>query len=248
MSRPLRILVVDDDRRMARTLQDIFRVTGYEALAAYSGQEALDKVSQEEFDCILSDIRMPEVHGVDLFKAIKAKRPDLPVVLMTAYSAHDLVKEGLEEGVLAVMSKPLDIDRLLSFFSSLRKEQSVVIVDDDLHFCKTLGHILRARGFAVTEITDPHSIVEKVKGDGEIVLLDMKLNSITGLDVLREIRKEHPTLPVILITGYREDMAPAIRTALQIGAYTCLYKPFQVEDLMHLLAEVRHRELGRMLG
>ena len=67
MSELLRILVVDDDRRMAKTLVDIFRVKGYEAEAAHSGSEALEKVmggpfgcaQNGSFDCVLSDIRMP---------------------------------------------------------------------------------------------------------------------------------------------------------------------------------------------
>ena len=156
MSEKLSILVVDDDPSMAKTLVDIFRVKGHQAEAAHSGPEALAKVTQAHFECVLTDVKMPEVNGVELYRAIKARRPDLPVVLMTAYSTDSLVKEGLEEGVIAALTKPLDINALLSFFSALRKERSIVIVDDNPEFARTLGDILRARGFAVTQITDPH--------------------------------------------------------------------------------------------
>jgi len=248
MSEKLRILIVDDDRRMANTLSDIFKVKGYEAQAAYSGPEALDMVKKGHFDCVLTDIKMPQMNGVRLCRAIKAIQPDLPVVLMTAYSADVLVKEGLEEGVIASLTKPLDINLLLGFFSSLRKERSIVIVDDDPQFCQTLGDILRARDFAVTQVHDPQSLVEMLRTDAQVVLLDMKLNSINGLEVLKEIREHYPHLPVILVTGYREEMAPAIEAALKINAYTCLYKPFRIEELLQLFTEVRHRELGRVLG
>ena len=244
----LHILVVDDDRRMAKTLVNIFQVKGYEVEAAHSGPEALEKVAGGRFDCVLTDIKMPEVSGVELYRAIKARQPDLPVVLMTAYSTDRLVNEGLEEGAVAVLTKPLDINALLSFFSSLGRERSIVIVDDDPKFARTLGDILRARGFAVTQIIDPHSVVERVRANGQMVLLDMKLNSISGLEVLKEIREQHPHLPVVLVTGYRKEMAEAIEVALKIGAYTCLYKPFQIEELSQLLTEVRRQELGRILG
>ena len=122
MKDQLRILIVDDDRRMARTLTDILKVKGYEAEMAHSGPEALEKVEKGHFDCILSDIKMPEVNGVELYRAIKEIDADLPVVLMTAYSHDKLVNEGLKEGAIAVMTKPLDINALLSFFSALRKE------------------------------------------------------------------------------------------------------------------------------
>ena len=247
MSETLRILVVDDDRSMAKTLVDIFKVKGYEAEAAYSGPEALEKVAAGPFDCVLTDIKMPKVNGVELYRAIKARRPDLPVVLMTAYSTDKLVREGLEEGAIASLTKPLDIGLLLAFFSFLRKERSIVIVDDDPQFCKTLGDILRARGFAVTQVTDPHDVVERIEAHGQVVLLDMKLNGIGGLAVLKEIREQYPHRPVILVTGYREEMASAIEAALQIGAYTCLYKPFEIDELLQLLTEVRRQDLGRVL-
>ena len=248
MREALRILVVDDDQRMATTLADILKAKGYQAETAHSGAEALEKVAGKPFDCVLTDIRMPEVNGVDLYRAVKTRRPDLPVVLMTAYSADSLVREGLEEGAVAALTKPLDIGMLLAFFSFLRQERSVVIVDDDPDFCRTLGEILRGRGFGVTGIADPHQVMEGLQADGDVVLLDMKLNDVNGLDVLRTIREQYPRLPVILVTGYREEMSPAIEAALKIGAYTCLYKPFEIEKLLQVLSQVRRAELGRVLG
>ncbi|MEE9617441.1 MAG: response regulator [Anaerolineae bacterium] len=263
MSETLRILVVDDDPSMAKTLVDIFKVKGHQAEAAHSGPEALAKVAQgsfgsahrheysrwqdRHFDCVLTDVKMPGVNGVELYRALKARQPDLPVVLMTAYSTDRLVEEGLGEGAIAVLTKPLDINALLSFFSALRRERSIVIVDDDTEFARTLGDILRARDFAVTQVTDPHSVVEGLRADGQVVLLDMRLNNINGLDVLQEIRERYPHLPVILVTGYRGEMASAIEAALDIGAYTCLYKPFKIDRLVQVLTEIRHQELGRVL-
>ena len=122
MRETLRILIVDDDRSMARTLKDILHLKGYNVETAHSGPEALEKVEKAAFDCVLSDIRMPEVNGVELYRAIKAQRSNIPMVLMTAYASDSLVKEGLEEGVLAVLTKPFDITLLLRFLSSLRKE------------------------------------------------------------------------------------------------------------------------------
>ena len=248
MSEKLRILIVDDDRRMANTLLDIFKVKGYLAEAAYSGAEALEKVEEGHFDSVLTDLKMPEMNGVDLYRAIKEIQPELPVVFMTAYSADDLIKEGLEEGALAVLTKPLEIDLLLSFLAALSKERSIVIVDDDPQFCKTLGDILRARGFAVAEVTYPAGLANKLGPDGQVVVLDMKFNSTSGLAILKEIREQYPQVPVILVTGYREEMAQAIEAALKVNAYACLYKPFQIEEFLQVLTEIHHRELGKVLG
>ena len=66
MSEDLHILVVDDDSRMAKTLTDILKIKGYEAFSAHSGNEALEKMEEAIFDCVLSDVKMPDVNGVDL--------------------------------------------------------------------------------------------------------------------------------------------------------------------------------------
>ena len=248
MNEPLHILVVDDDHSMAKTLMDILKVKGFQAEAVHSGPKAIEKMAETAFDCVLSDIKMPEINGVELYRAIKAQRPDMPVVLMTAYSSDSLVEEGLEEGAIAVLTKPLEIGLLLTFFSFLRKERSVVIVDDDPEFCRTLGDILRARGFAVTQVTDPHDAVAQIGANGQVVLLDMKLDDTNGLEVLKGIREEYSRMPVILVTGYQKEMAAVIEAALEVGAYTCLYKPFEIGELLEVLTEVRHRELRRMLA
>lgn len=127
MSKELRILIVDDNWRMVKTLVDILTVKGYQAEAAYSGPEALEKVKDDQFDCVLTDIKMPEVNGVQLLRSVKAKRPDLPVLFMSAYDTGDLVEEGLQEGALGSLAKPVDMNLLLNFFSNLRRERSIVV-------------------------------------------------------------------------------------------------------------------------
>jgi len=248
MSENLNILIVDDDLKMAKTLVDILKVKGFETESAHSGSEAMDKVKEGHFDCVITDIKMPEMNGVDLYKMINQAQPDIPVVLMTAYSTDKLVNEGLEEGAIAALSKPLDIEALLSFFSMLRKERSIVILDDDPLFCKTLGDILQVRGFEVSQFNDPHEVVGRIREDVQVVLLDMKLNGINGLDVLKEIRRRYPNLPVILVTGYREEMGSVVKEALKINAYTCLYKPLPIEELIEALRRIHHQGLKRVFG
>jgi len=244
----LHILVVDDDRRMANTLSDILNVKGYNTEVAYSGRGAIKKVESCSFDFILTDVKMPDIDGVKFYKTIKVRKPDIPVVLMTAYSTDRLVKEGLDAGVVATLTKPLDINLILSFLSMLKKESTIVIVGDDPKFTKTLAGILKNRGFIVIEVTDILNLNDNFVQNSKIVLLDMKLGSVNGLDVLKDIKKKHPDMPVILITGYRKEMSQSIKKALDIKAYTCLYKPFHIEKLLEVLVEVKKKELGMLLG
>ena len=248
MKRSLHILVVDDDRSMTRTLVDILHAKGYRADMANSAPEALDKVNAARPDFVISDIKMPDVNGVALYRNIKSQHPDLPVVLMTAYADDLLVREGLAAGAIATLNKPLDIKLLLDFLMFLQQEErSVLIVDDDTRFCVTLGEILQHKDFAVTLVNNPNEVMASITETVEIVLLDLKLNSVGGIKVLRDIRQHYPSMPVILVTGHQEEMEQAIETALELGAHTCLYKPFDIEQLLEVLTEIHHRQLSQRL-
>lgn len=248
MNSKLRILIVDDDRRMTRTLSDILTMSGYEVSEACAGPEALEMIARQTFDCVLTDIKMPEMDGVEFHRQLSKIRPGLPVVLMTAYAAEATIGQGLEEGVVGVFEKPLNMTHLLGFFASLAKHHTVAIVDDDPAFCKTLAGILQQRGFSVTQITDPHLDIDSIVSASQIVLLDLKLNSINGLDMLRDIRARYPGLPVLLITGFRQEMKEVIQDALEINATACLYKPLEIPALLQMLSSVQLKRLRGVLA
>jgi len=247
MEQNLHILIVDDDHRITRTLTDILNVSGYQTTEAFSGPDALEKVRLMKFDCVISDIKMPEMDGVELHRRLHEIQPGLPVMLMTAYAADILTQQGLDEGVVGVLDKPLDINHLLGFLASLSKHRLVVVVDNDKAFCKTLSDILHQRGFKVAQFTDPHVNVDLITTDAQVILLDIKFNGINGVDVLRQIRKNNPILPVMMVTGYRKEMASAIQAALEINAYTCLYKPLEIPQLLQILAELQVKQLRGLL-
>src|SRR5512140_2481286 len=123
----LNILIVDDDKRMTRTLSDILRLAEHEVVEASSAIEALEKVKAQSFDCVLTDIRMPEMDGVELNRKLREIQPGLPVVLMTAYAADTLTRQGLDDGVVGVLDKPLDINNLLSFLGSMGRNRTIVL-------------------------------------------------------------------------------------------------------------------------
>jgi len=149
MEKKIKVLVVDDDRRMVKTICDILLVKGYSAEPAYSGEEAVRKAKTEEFDCVLMDLKMEGIDGIETLKQIKKIVPDLPVVMMSAYATEEQMEEAMRVGAYSVLTKPVDIQMVMSFLSLLRKEKSILIVDDDPAFCKTLTDILEARGCRV---------------------------------------------------------------------------------------------------
>jgi CheY-like chemotaxis protein len=114
------ILVVDDNPSMAKTLADIMGVKGFEVHAAHSGSEALKILQSQPVDILLTDVVMPDMDGVALYRATRKTHPKLITILMTAYAADDIIDQGLAEGIKTVLTKPLDIKFMLTLFSAYK--------------------------------------------------------------------------------------------------------------------------------
>jgi CheY-like chemotaxis protein len=113
------ILVVDDEPDVAEMFRQRFRREvrqgTYVMHFAASGEEALDKLAdgiRPQLIVILSDINMPGMDGLNLLREIKARRPDLPVMMVTAYGDEDRRRQASEAGALQFLSKPVDFDLL----------------------------------------------------------------------------------------------------------------------------------------
>lgn len=107
-----RLLVVDDEPEMVSSLCEIATIHGWEAQGAESGEAAIQRFDAVEFDAVVMDIRMPGINGVETFRLMHAVRPEVPVVLLTAHTAADLLQQARDAGVLDVMSKPVSVEVL----------------------------------------------------------------------------------------------------------------------------------------
>jgi CheY-like chemotaxis protein len=124
MSEPLVILVVDDSPFMTKTLQDILLLKGYTVYSAGSGTEALAILSQTKVDLMLTDVIMPDMDGVALYRQTRQTHPAMVTFLMTAYSADEILRQGFAEGIKTVLTKPVDIDLFLSMASAVQSMKS----------------------------------------------------------------------------------------------------------------------------
>jgi CheY-like chemotaxis protein len=120
MSASVSILIVDDNPPMAIALADILVLKGFEAYSANSGAEALDVMRDHPVDILLTDVKMPEMNGVELCRESRKIYPNITALLMTAYSADELLQQGMAEGVRTVLTKPVDINYLLAYLSAIK--------------------------------------------------------------------------------------------------------------------------------
>lgn len=112
ITRPLVLLVIDDEPLLAQTLADLLRILGHEAVIATSGEDGLTRLAAEHFDLVLTDLGMPTMSGWEVAQAVKARWPQLPVILVTGWG--DAVERDRLDGtgVDLILAKPYTVAQL----------------------------------------------------------------------------------------------------------------------------------------
>jgi DNA-binding NtrC family response regulator len=234
----INILVVDDLRSIRLTLGGILEDEGHNVVTAEDGYQAIDEVKKTHFDAIFMDIKMPGINGVQTFREIKRIDPKATVIMMTAYSVEDLVKEALEEGAYTIVYKPFDIEKIIDIIQELLHEQTLIlVVDDQFGDRETLKVILEEKGYRVATAGDGAEAIRMVKQNHfDIIFLDVRLPDMNGVETFEHVKEIDPRTTVIMMTGFTEE--ELLKKAVGAGAYTCLYKPFDMENVMTLVESI----------
>src|SRR5210317_1181306 len=111
MKKKKSILVVDDDIAHRTMLRILFEWE-YKISEADCGSIAIEKVQKTHYDLVLMDVRMPEIGGIEALDKIKALSPEMPIVMMTAYSSNETASKALEKGAYGYLTKPFDFEDL----------------------------------------------------------------------------------------------------------------------------------------
>jgi two-component system response regulator PilR (NtrC family) len=108
-----RILVVDDERSMREFVSILLRKQGHEVELADSGDEAMGRLDAQQYDLVLTDLKMPGTTGLDVLQHAKSLDPSTQVILMTAYATHDTAVQAMKDGALDYVTKPFKVEELL---------------------------------------------------------------------------------------------------------------------------------------
>ena len=239
MGNNISLLVVDDDVNYAATLSKILDKKGYITATAESGFRAIDLIKERAFDVVLMDIRMPVMNGLEAFRKIKEIRPETVVILMTAFSVDDLIRDALKEGAYAVVRKPFDIDTVVNMIEKAKSGILLAVVDDDPQICLSLKNILEKKGYSVTPCATGEEAISLAKDRKfDIYLIDMKLPVLNGLETYLEIKKTNEKAIAIMMTGYRQEVEDQVKRSMEKGAYACIYKPFNMDDVIKMVDEI----------
>ena len=108
----VRILIIEDDKEMRSLLEDVLGEEGFKTESVSNGSEGLRKVTQEPFDLILTDIRMPGLTGLDILPAIRRLQPEASVIVITAFGNEEVHRRSVEKGAAGYLEKPIHMDKL----------------------------------------------------------------------------------------------------------------------------------------
>ena len=141
------LLVVDDELGMRQFLTHLLQREGHTVRVAENGHEAMTLLQQEPADLMLSDIRMPDMTGIELLKSARERRPDLEVIMMTAFANVDTAREAFLLGAYDFVQKPFDNDLLKETVARALEKISLVKEKDALlEVNKALIHGQRTKG------------------------------------------------------------------------------------------------------
>ncbi|WP_243439623.1 response regulator [Fundidesulfovibrio soli] len=121
--RTCRLLLVDDEAEFIETLGKRLARRGLTVHLANSGQQALDIIGGNELDVVVLDVKMPGMDGIEALQKIKALKPDLEVLMLTAHANVEVAMRGMELGAFDYLMKPVELDELLYKIQDANKKK-----------------------------------------------------------------------------------------------------------------------------
>jgi DNA-binding NtrC family response regulator len=125
------VLVIDDEPSVADALKVILSDSGYQVAVAMSGREALENLGKRRFDLVITDVRLPDISGLDVLRHLRRSHPNVTVIIITAHFTPELAAESLSLGAAGVLAKPFSPSDLLRIIetASSRAQQPPPRID-----------------------------------------------------------------------------------------------------------------------
>ncbi|GLI53868.1 response regulator [Thermodesulfovibrio yellowstonii] len=121
------VLLVDDEEQFLKVVSQRLGMRGLKVEAATTGEEAIKKADQRDFDAIILDLVMPGKSGIEVLKEIKAKHPDLQIIILTGHGTVEAGVEAIKEGAIDFMQKPVDFEKLLKKIEEAKNKRFLII-------------------------------------------------------------------------------------------------------------------------
>ena len=215
-----KILVVDDEVNSLKVLSATLKKGGYDVQTARGGEEAISRFSENEYNLVLSDYRMPGMDGEELLNKLKTIAPSVPVVLMTGYGTIELAVIAMKKGAYSYMTKPVNMEALLTIVKEalMSKDKEYTGNSDEYQFLNIFG--------SSDAIKEVFGMVRRIcKTDANVLILG---ESGTGKELIARaihyysLKSGGPFIPLDCTT-IPSELIESELFGYEKGAFTCAY-------------------------
>ena len=244
-----KILIVDDERVFCDLLQALMKSHGHEVFTAYSGKEAIEQFQQNRPHFTMLDLHMPEMNGIETLRQIRAIDQKAAVMILTAWGTDDLEQQARRLGVTDFLSKAISLDAIVASMDrglkppeqapaagktarpGITETDAVFLAEGNTDVRDTFVRVLGQQGIPIQAAKDGPTLLSMLdKERPRLIVLDLDLSGMKGLDVLREMRAKNYTGGIIIMTARQDEKL--LKEALDLGSIDILGKPVAPERLM----------------
>lgn len=148
-----KILIIDDDRSIRRTLKEILQYEGYKVEEAVDGMDGMIKVKTNKYDVIFCDIKMPKMDGMEVLELAQKIKPDVPIIMISGHGTMETAVEAVKKGAFDFIAKPPDLNRLLITVRNALDKSNLI----------SETKVLRRKSSKVREIIGESNAIKKIK-------------------------------------------------------------------------------------
>ena len=271
LPRTKRLLIIEDDARELMSIEELIRHDDLTVDTADSGEAALRHLLANVYDCVILDLRLPDMTGFELLDRIQAEPSlqDVPVVVFTGKdlsveedkrlrkAAKSVVIKGVESPERLLDETALFLHRVIADLPPAKqrmvqqlhesddalKQKRVLVVDDDVRNIFALSSVLERHGMGVLTAGTGQEAIEKVAEDRDIdlVLMDIMMPGMDGYDTMRAIREMPDSRALPIVALTAKAMKGDREKCLEAGASDYLAKPVVTDQLLGVLRQWLHR-------
>jgi FixJ family two-component response regulator len=244
------ISVVDDDESTRRSTVLLINSFGFQAAGFESAEKLLQSGQLGETVCLIIDVRMPGMNGLQLQSHLAAAGYKIPIIFITAYDDRESRRRAMQAGAVAFLAKPFNDKLLLQTLRSALPEQLnakanlISVVDDDESIRRTMTLLIQSFGFQAAVFDSAETLLKSHQlHETSCLVIDLQMPGMNGLQLQSHLACLGYTIPIIFVTAY--DNKESRQQAMQAGAVAFLSKPFDDELLLETIrGTLRHIEPG----
>src|SRR5215469_1171680 len=242
------ISVVDDDGPTRKSTTLLIESFGFHAACFESAESLLKSSLLGETLCLIIDVRMPGMNGLQLQSHLASVGYKIPIIFITAYDDRESRQRAMEAGAVAFLAKPFTDELLLRTLRSalpdeLKAQANLIsLVDDDESIRRTMTLLIQSFGFQAAVFDSAESLLKSRQlHDTSCLIVDVQMPGMNGLQLQCHLASSGYKIPIVFITAY--DNQESRQQAMQAGAVAFLSKPFSDELLLETIhTAVRDRK------